>query len=57
MEKLYKDYIKNARTENDYLKLQTATNDVSEINEKRKNDYDCHLASTLHSPKTSAKTY
>ena len=55
--RLYKDYIRNVRIiQNDYLKLQTAIN-VSEIIDKRKNDYDCHLASSLNSPKISAKTY
>ena len=41
--KIYKDYVKNGRTENDYLKLQIAVNGVSEIIDKRKNDYNCHL--------------
>ena len=55
--KIYKDYVKNGRTENDYIKLQIAINDVSEIIDKRKNDYNCHLASKLNNLKTSAKTY
>ena len=55
--KIYKDYAKNERTENHYPKLQIAINDVSEIIDKRKNDYICHLASKLNNPKTSAKTY
>ena len=55
--KIYKDYVNNGRTENDYLKLQTAINYVSEIINKRTNDYSCHLASNLNNPKTSAKTY
>ena len=41
--KTYEDHAKNGRTENDYLKLQTAINDVSEIIDKRKNDYNWHL--------------
>ena len=44
-------------TENDYLELQTDRNDISEIIDKRKNDYNCHLASELNNLKTSAKTY
>ena len=46
--KIYKDYVNNGRTENDYLKIQTAINDVLEIIDKRKNDYNCHLASKLN---------
>ena len=41
--KIYKDHVKNGRTDNDYLELQTAINDVSEIIDKRKNDFNCHL--------------
>ena len=37
--KIYKDYVKNKRTENDYLKLKTEINDVSEIIDKGRNDY------------------
>ena len=37
--KIYKDYVKNRRTENDYLKLKTEINDVTEIIDKSKNDY------------------
>ena len=55
--KIYKDYVKNGRTENDYFKLQIAINDVSEIIDKRRNDYNCHLASKLNTPKANAKTY
>ena len=50
-------YVKNGRTENDCFKLQIAISDVSEIIDKRKNDYNCHLASKLSNPETSAKTY
>ena len=42
--KICKDYVKNGRTENYCLKLQIAINDVSEIIDKRKNDYSCRLA-------------
>ena len=55
--KIFKDYIKNGRTGNDYLKLKTSINDISEIIDKRKNHYNCHIASKLNNPKTSAKTY
>ena len=41
--KIYKDHVKNDRTDNDYLELQTAINDVSEIIDKRKNDFNCYL--------------
>ena len=44
-------------TENDYLELRTDRNDISEIIDKRKNDYNCQLASKLNNRKTSAKTY
>ena len=46
---------RNGRREN--LKLQIAISDVSEIIDKRKNDYNCHLALKLNNPKTSVKTY
>ena len=45
--KIYKDYANNRRTENDYFKLQTAINEVSEIIDKRKNYYNCHLPSKI----------
>ena len=48
--KIYRDYIKN-------FKLQIAINDASEVIDKKKNDYNCHLSSKLDNPKTSAKTY
>ena len=53
--KIYKDYVKNGRTEN--LNLQIAINYVSEIIDKRKRDYNYLLASKLNNSKTSAKTY
>ena len=55
--KIYKDYVNNGRTENDYFKLQAAINYVSEIIYKRKNDYNCHLTSKSTNPKASTKTY
>lgn len=55
--KIYKDYVNNGRTENDYFKLQAAINYVSEIIYKRKNDYNCHLVSKLNNLKTCPKTY
>ena len=54
--KICKDYVNYGRAENDYLKLQTAIN-VSEIIDKRKNYYNCHLASKLNNPQTSAMSY
>ena len=47
----------NGKTENDYLKLHTAINDVSEIINKNKNYQNFHLGSKLNNPKTSAKTF
>ena len=41
--KIYKDHVRNGGTDNDYLELQTAIHDVSEIIDKRKNDFNCHL--------------
>ena len=55
--KIYKNYVKNGRTVNDYFKLQIAINDVSEIIDKRRNDYNCHLAPKLNNPKASSETY
>ena len=40
--KIYKDHVKNGRIDNDYLELQTVINDVFEIIDKRKNDFNCH---------------
>ena len=34
--KIYKNYVKNRKTKNDYLNLQIAINDASEIIDKRK---------------------
>ena len=45
--KSYKDYIKNGRTKNDYFMIQSEVNAVSEIIDKMKNDYNCHLALKL----------
>ena len=55
--KIYKSYAKNGKTENNFLKIQIAINDVSEIIDKRKNDCNCHLALKLNNPKRSPKTY
>ena len=33
--KIYKDYVNNGRTKGDYLKLQTAINNVSEIIDRK----------------------
>ena len=43
--------------EQNLIILNLVVNDVSEIIDKRKNDYNYHLASNLNNPKTSAKTY
>ena len=54
--KVYKDFIRNGRTETSYFKLHSANNTDSETIDKRKNDYNCHLASKLNSPETRSKT-
>ena len=53
--KVYKDFIRNGRTETSYFKLHSANNTVSETTDKRKNGYNCHLASKLNSPETRSK--
>ena len=53
MEKLT---LKNGYKCNDYLQLEEATNLVSQVIAKRKEDYHI-IASKLNNPKTSAKAY
>ena len=48
---------KNGNKDNDYNMLHEAINEVSNIINKRKEEYHYHLASKLNNPNTSAKTY
>ena len=52
----YNTYIKNGYKGNDYNMLQEATNEVSKIISKRKEEYHYHLASKLNNPRTSVRT-
>ena len=54
---LYNTYTKNGYKFNDHLHLQEATNLVSEVIAKRKQDYHSNLALRLNNPATSAKIY
>ena len=53
---IFKNYIKNVRAETSYFKLQGAINTVSET-DKRKYDYNCHVASKSNNRETNPKTY
>lgn len=43
---IYEGDIKNRKTKNDYFKLQSVVNDVSEITDKRKNGYMSSITKT-----------
>lgn len=43
---IYEGDIKNRKTKNDYFKLQSVVNDVSEIIDKRKNGYMSSITKT-----------
>ena len=52
---LYNTYIKNGYKDNDYNMLQEVINEASKIINKRKEEFNYHLASKLKNPCTSAK--
>ena len=56
---IYKDYLKNSKTNYHYIKLQYAISEVSEEGwmEKGKDEYHRRLAKKLSDPSASFKTY
>ena len=54
---LFKQYVKNVKTEHDYQNLQFAITELSDYIMERKNQYNFQLSQSLNNPATSAKTY
>ena len=50
----YKSFKTNNKSYDAYLKLQTASTELSQMILKRKDDYHCQLSDKLNDPKTSA---
>ena len=54
---IYKDYLKNGKTNYHYIKLQYAISEVSAAISKGKDEYHRRLAQKLSDPSASSKTY
>ena len=54
---MYNHYIQNGKKLDDYLLLETANKELSEIIERNRNEYFNGLATKLNNPQTSAKSY
>ena len=54
---IYKDYLKNCKTNYHYIKLQYAISEVSAAIFKGKDEYHQQLAQKLSDPSTSSKSY
>ena len=54
---IYKDYLKNGKTNYYYIKLQYAISEVSAAISKGKDEYHRRLAQKLSDPSASSKTY
>ena len=54
---MYYQTLKYSRNYDDFLKLQAAISEVSNLIVARKDEYHSHLARKLINPKTSAKAY
>ena len=54
---IYKEYIKNGKTNYHYLQLQNAISEVSVAISRGKDDYHSRLAQKLSDPSASSKTY
>ena len=50
-------YMKKGKQQVDYMKLQNATKELSELKSTRKNNYNIHLANKLIDSTTNSKTY
>ena len=55
--KVYRDYLKNGKTEADYMYVHHAISEVSQLISESKDKYYNKLAMKLNNPKTSSKTY
>ena len=55
--KVYRDYLKNGKTEADYIYVHHAMTEVSQLISESKVKYYNTLAMKLNNPKTSSKTY
>ena len=53
---IYKEYIKNGKTNYHYLQLQNAISEVSVAISRGKDDYHSRLAQKLNDPSASSKT-
>ena len=55
--KVYRDYLKNCKTEEDYMYVHHAITEVSQLISESKDKYYNNLVMKLNNPKTSSKTY
>ena len=55
--KAYRDYLKNGKTEADYMYVQHAKTEVSHLISESKDEYYNKLAMKLNNPKTNSKIY
>ena len=55
--KVYRDYLKNAKTEEDYMYVHHTMTEVSLLISESKYKYYNKLAMKLNNPKTNSKTY
>ena len=55
--KVYRDYLKNGKTEADYMHVHHAITEVSQLISESKDKYYNKLSIKLNNPKTSSKTY
>ena len=56
-DKVYRDYLKNGKTEADYMYVHHAITEVSQLISESKDKYYNNLVIKLNNPKTSSKTY
>ena len=55
--KVYRDYLKNGKTEADYMYANHAITEISQLISESNDNYYNKLAMKLNNPKTSSKTY
>ena len=54
---IYKEYVKNGKSNYHYLQIQNAISEVSALISREKDDYHCRLAQKLSDPSSSSETY
>ena len=54
---VYRDYLKNGKTAEDYMYVHHAITEVSQLISESKDKYYNNLLMKLNNPKTSSKTY